>query len=158
MLQTQIEKSFVDKNAIKSKFGNILEKVGISRNCWELFWEFQDFEWEFHRFRSSNTVHIQLSHKCKVESNTCCHKNQMRTRKSSRRRPRPFHSIVIGEMGSVVCEPCVVCPHSCQSHHLPPPEARSPSRRAVKAELGTPLYAGNSPLVRLDGFLSTHCV
>ena len=41
---------------VKSKFGNILEKVGISQNGGELFWEFQGFEWEFHSFGSNNTV------------------------------------------------------------------------------------------------------
>ena len=53
---------FVNKNAIKSKFGNILEKVGISQNGWEFFWEFQGFEWEFHRSRSSNTGEEDLYH------------------------------------------------------------------------------------------------
>ena len=56
MLQRLVEKLFVNKNAIKSKFGNILEKVGISQNGWEFFWEFQGFEWEFHSFGSNNTV------------------------------------------------------------------------------------------------------
>ena len=59
MLLRTAENLFVNKNAIKSKFGNILEKVGISQNGWELFWEFQDFEWEFHSFGSNNTVNKQ---------------------------------------------------------------------------------------------------
>ena len=79
MLQRLVEKLFVNKNAIKSKFGNILEKVGISRNGWELFWEFQDFQWEFHSFGSSNTGYLCVCcvswwcNKCNVKTKILMH-------------------------------------------------------------------------------------
>ena len=56
MLQRLEGKLFVNKNEIKTKLGNILENVGISQNGWEFFWEFQDFQREFHSSGSSNTV------------------------------------------------------------------------------------------------------
>ena len=46
---------FVNKNAIKSDFGNISDKVGISHIGWELLWEFGNLAWEFLCFGSSNT-------------------------------------------------------------------------------------------------------
>ena len=46
---------FVNKNAIKSDFGNISDKVGISHIGWELLWEFSNWAWEFLCFGSSNT-------------------------------------------------------------------------------------------------------
>ena len=46
---------FVNKNAIKSDFGNISDKVGISHIGWELLWEFGNWAWEFLCFGSSNT-------------------------------------------------------------------------------------------------------
>ena len=46
---------FVNKNAIKSDFGNISHKVGISHIGWELLWEFGNWAWEFLCFGSSNT-------------------------------------------------------------------------------------------------------
>ena len=72
MLQRLEEKLFVNKNAIKTKFGKILGKVGISQNGWELFWEFQDFEWEFHSFGSSNTV-PQEWRLTENQENACSH-------------------------------------------------------------------------------------
>ena len=47
---------FVNKNAIKSDFGNISDKVGISHIGWELLWEFGNYAWEFLPFGSSNTA------------------------------------------------------------------------------------------------------
>ena len=47
---------FVNKNAIKSDFGNISNKVGISHIGWELLREFGNWVWEFLYFGSSNTV------------------------------------------------------------------------------------------------------
>ena len=47
---------FVNKNAIKSDFGNISDKVGISHIGWELLWEFGNWAWEFFCFGSSNTA------------------------------------------------------------------------------------------------------
>ena len=55
MLERLGKKLFGNKNAIKTKFGTIFEKVGNSQNGWEKLWEFHDFEWEFHSFGSSNT-------------------------------------------------------------------------------------------------------
>ena len=46
---------FVNKNAIKSNFGNISDKVGNSHIGWELLWEFINWAWEFLCFGSSNT-------------------------------------------------------------------------------------------------------
>ena len=60
-----VEKLIVNKNAIKTKFGNIFEKVGIYQNGWELFWEFQDLEWDFHGFGSNNTGLCYLSFELK---------------------------------------------------------------------------------------------
>ena len=49
------EELFVNKTAIKTEFGMVLEKFGISQNCWEKSWEFLGFRWEFPRFGSSHT-------------------------------------------------------------------------------------------------------
>ena len=38
---------FVNKNAIKSNFGNISDKVGNSHIGWELLWELDNWAWEY---------------------------------------------------------------------------------------------------------------
>ena len=48
---------FVNKNAIKSDFGNISDKVGMSHIGWDLLWEFGNWAWEFLCFGSSNTAY-----------------------------------------------------------------------------------------------------
>ena len=59
---------FVNKNAIKSDFGNISDKVGISHIGWELLWEFGNWAWEFLCFGSSNTD-VNVSYKLTTYSN-----------------------------------------------------------------------------------------
>ena len=49
------ENLFVNKNAIKWKFGIKLQKVGMSPNCWDKSWDFQHFSWEIRSLASSNT-------------------------------------------------------------------------------------------------------
>ena len=52
---------FVNKNAIKSDFGNISDKVGISHIGWELLWEFGNSAWDFLCFGSTGCPTVSVS-------------------------------------------------------------------------------------------------
>ena len=55
-------KLFVNKNAIKSNFGNYTNKVGNFQIGWERLWEFGHWAWEFLRFGSSEAAPTTATH------------------------------------------------------------------------------------------------